>query len=180
MKTVPSVSVVPMLLFLLTSAPSAPAAQLEAEGDFAQAAMMLEVFRLASSRPVPGSKIDAVLASPGTQLIIRQQNISRTVTTTQYRALLSALHQNTIPMLTAVDGSERAQRGLEGLQNDVWPALRWGVAHVDFLARKIEELKKYEVSDAARRIAAQFLPDAAPCRNSSPYCYGRTSRSQHH
>ena len=134
----------------------------ENQADFTQTELMLDLLRSSARGPATQAKVDVVLTAYGTQLIIRQLNISRAVTTDQYRALLLSLSREEMPGIAAAAASERAKRGVEGLQKDVWPALRWGVAHTDLLAQRIAELRALDVSAAAQRMAAGFLPEAVP------------------
>jgi hypothetical protein len=67
-----------------------------------------------------------------------------------------------MPSIASVDAGERAKRGVDGLQKDVWPALRWGLTHIDLLAQRVAALKALDLSAAAQRLATKFLPDAMP------------------
>jgi len=131
----------------------------EARVDFAQADLMVGVLRSVARGPLSEADIDAVLAARGTQLVIAQQNISRMVSPEQYRVLLRNLHRSGPPDIMPVDDSERARRGVDGLRNDVWAGLRWGVANIETLTRRLTELKALNLASAARTTAASFLPD---------------------
>src|SRR5262245_59625198 len=113
--------------------------------DLEQAGLMLALLRSATSGPAPPSLVDSVMHARGTDLIVRQQNISRRVSPEQYRALLAALPGGEAPALVPVDASERSRRGLEGLRKDVWPALRWGTSHTDLLEARIDQLRHTHV-----------------------------------
>jgi hypothetical protein len=128
--------------------------------DFEQTDRMLALLRLASSGPVPAREVVSVLDAHGTELILEQQNISRRVRRDQYRSLLESLSREEPPPLEPVDGSERSRRGLEGLRNDVWPSLRWGMAHRDLLGARVDALRHSDVRARAVALARKYLPDA--------------------
>jgi hypothetical protein len=129
--------------------------------DSRQAELMLALLRSAAggAGPAPAGLVDQVLRAPGTDLILRQQNISRRVDPEQYRALLTALPSAEPPELAPADAGERSRRGLEGLRQDVWPALLWGTAHADLLEARIDRLRHADLRSRAAAIAREFLPD---------------------
>jgi hypothetical protein len=152
-----------LLVCLALSGPVPSFAQGRSAGarvDFAQADLMLDVLRSASRGPLSAKEIDAVLEARGTALIVAQQNISRAVSIDQYRLLLQALHRTDPPAIPPVDDGERARRGVDGLRNDVWPGLRWGVANVDTLRRRVEQLKSLDLARTADTTARSLLPEA--------------------
>jgi len=136
--------------------------------DVTQAETMLDFLRSSVCGQVDPHMIDAVLNAHGTGLIISQQNISRTVTREQYRALLSALSCEQWPDIAPVDASERARRGVEGLRKDVWTALRWGRPNTTLLAERVEEVKRLDVLRKAVSLATHFLPETVQL---SPHLY---------
>ena len=137
----------------------APAPAATGSVDFAQAERVLEALRGAARGALTPGLIDQVMASPGTDLIVRQQNVSRRVTAAQYRTILAALGADTAPAVEPADASERAARGVRGLRDDVWPALHWGPAHTDLLAERIAALRSLDAGEQARRMASEWLPD---------------------
>ena len=126
--------------------------------DVSHARMMVQMLRAVATRPLTPAEIDQVMAAEGTRMIVAQQNISRSVSLAQYRILLQNLHLQVVPEIAPVDQSERASRGVDGLRNDVWAGLRWGVANVDLLAARIAELEEKDVAAEARTLAQSFLP----------------------
>jgi len=145
-----------ILLLLRLAAGPAPT---QAPEDLRQAELMLGFLRSAASGPAASGLVDSAMHARGTELILKQQNISRRVSPEQYRALLAALPGTTPPDLAPVDASERSRRGLEGLLKDVWPALRWGTAHTDVLEARIDQLRHTDVRAKAAALAQRFLPD---------------------
>jgi hypothetical protein len=123
--------------------------------DFAQADMMLGVL---AAKPATTAQLDAVMALPGTQLIVQQQNLARRITADQYRTVLAAYAADAAPTLAPTDDSERAARGVDGLRNDVWPALHWGASHTDDVGTRLAALRKIDFS-ASGKLAVEWLPD---------------------
>jgi hypothetical protein len=142
--------------------PTSPDAPAQRSAEVGQARLMLEVLRAAAAGPLTEVQMEAVMSSRGTQLVIEQQNLARQVTPAQYRALLAGLSRPELPALTPSGDGERARRGLDGLRNDVWPALRWGTANADLLARRVADLEKLDVGVAAHDLALSMLPSDAP------------------
>jgi Putative zinc dependent peptidase (DUF5700) len=130
--------------------------------DLGQAELVLELLRDAAARRVTPADVDAVLAAHGTRLIIQQQNISRAVDPGQYRQLLSHIDREGMPAIAPIDAGERARRGVQGLTENVWPALRWGVANADLLARRLDALRALDVRAAAKELAMRHLPGPVP------------------
>ena len=124
--------------------------------DLSQADTMLALLR---ARPPTPAHIDAVMAAPGTALIVKQQNLSRRVTAAQYRTTLSAITADTAPAIEPADIGERAKRGVAGLRDDVWPALHWGAANADILAERLAAIRTLDVGPAATRLAVDWLPE---------------------
>lgn len=160
----------PLLLTLLASCgASAPAREPLPEQpaasrlDAAQARLMLDYLRAVAARRATPAQVDALMASPGTALIIAQQNLSRRVKPAQVRALLAHLDREQVPDVGAAGPGERSRRGAEGLRNDVWPALRWGVAHTELLAQRLAAVERLDVAAAAHRLAAACFRAARRC-----------------
>jgi len=147
---------------LLLSANVVSAQVAASRADYSQADLMLGVLRAASRGPLSVTDIDAVLTARGTRLLVAQQNISRAVSMDQYRVLLQNLHRADPPDIAPVDTGERARRGVDGLRHDVWTGLRWGIANVETLAQRVNQLKSLDLADTARTTAISFLPEAVP------------------
>ena len=96
---------------------------------------------------------------PGTQLVITQQNLSRRITAAQYRAtLISACHGEN-PRLQPSEPGARAEKGVEGLTQDVAPSLLWGRDHVDFLRERLAAAQRTEGLDEIVPFALRNLPE---------------------
>lgn len=108
----------------------------------------------------PSELIESVLNAHGTSLVIRQQNISRSVTKDQYKLLLLSLDREQPPDVTPVDASERARRGVEGLRKDVWAALRWGRTNTPVLAERLGQIKRLKLYRSSTALAEGYLPEA--------------------
>jgi hypothetical protein len=124
--------------------------------DFAQADLMLQVL---SAKPASAAQLDAVMAQPGTRLVIAQQNISREVTAQQYRTILGAYAADAAPVVPPADDSERAKRGVTGLHDDVWPALHWGAQHVAEIRAHLVGLHRLAAAERAATLVVAWLPD---------------------
>ena len=146
-----------MILGCHSAAPLSPAPR-GLDPDFTQAERMLEL--LTSHGPPTAAQVDAVVATPGTQLIVQQQNLSRKVTVEQYRVVLAAVAAEAAPAVEGAEEGERAARGVRGLRDEVWPALHWGTSHTDVLAERIAALRKLDVGHVATRLALEWLPEA--------------------
>jgi hypothetical protein len=127
---------------------------------------MLDYLRAVAARRATPAQVDALMASPGTALIIAQQNLSRRVKPAQYRALLAHLDNEGAPDVLPAGSGERARRGVDGLRSDVWPALRWGVASTEVLAERLTQVEQLDIAAAAHQLAASMLPRgrAVPAR----------------
>jgi len=58
--------------------------------DTAQSQAMIDLLDNCAAGTVPPGAVEQVMALPGTQLVIAQQNISRRITSEQYRATLAS------------------------------------------------------------------------------------------
>jgi len=126
--------------------------------DVTQAERMLALLEQVATGRADEAAIDAVMAAPGTDLVIGQMNLARKVTREQYRELLAALAAGREPALEPADDSERARRGVEGLRRDVWPALEWGVAHTAELRAGADALRQAPIRARAMERALAMLP----------------------
>ncbi|MBI4501541.1 MAG: hypothetical protein HY700_10300 [Gemmatimonadetes bacterium] len=150
-----------MVAFALTTSLSVPAQTVAPSTlNFTQADLFLRFLRAQAGGAVAPALLDSVLGSPGTALVIRQQNISRTVTLEDYRTILLHAGDSTPPPFPP-STTERARRGIEGLVRDVWPAMHWGVANVGLLAERLRQLRQMDFDSDARKRALQFLPPGA-------------------
>jgi hypothetical protein len=156
-------SAVVALLLAVSAGPTgnrAAAAGVPQRVDFRQAELFLRFLRaVATGRPA-SALIDSLLGQPGTQLVIRQQNISRTVTPEQYRMVLVHAADSTPPAFAPAE-TERGRRGINGLVQDIWPAVHWGIQNVDRLSERLEQFKTVDFQAAAAQRALEFLPPGA-------------------
>ena len=83
--------------------------------DSAQSHAMIDFLDNCHAGTVPPSAIEQVMALPGTQLLIAQQNISRRITPAQYRATLVSACKGDIARLQPSEAGARAEKGMEGL-----------------------------------------------------------------
>jgi hypothetical protein len=142
---------------------SAPARAPSIEPDFTQAERVLEV--LSAQGPPTAAQLDAVMATAGTQLILKQLNNSGKVTAEQYRAVLAAASAETAPAIEPADDGEPAAHGVRSLRSAVWPALHWGTEHAGLLAERLAASRTLDL-EGAGRTAREWLPErtAAPVR----------------
>jgi hypothetical protein len=161
------VSVIPIMLASLVLCPSPPHGKTPGDpprrnaptADFTQAELMLRLLQSPYGQ-APSELIESVLNAHGTSLVIRQQNISRSVTKDQYKLLLLSLDREQPPDVTPVDASERARRGVEGLRKDVWAALRWGRTNTPVLAERLGQIKRLKLYRSSTALAEGYLPEA--------------------
>jgi len=126
--------------------------------DISQAELMLTYLDNDFGEQPDSLFLDKIMKAKGTELIIRQMNLARKVSHAQYRTLLAGFSVNRLPSIQPVDSTERAQRGIDGLVNNVWPLLQWGKQNTTLLKQKLNEFKKLDVYDNAQKIASNFLP----------------------
>jgi hypothetical protein len=88
--------------------------------DATQAEAMLRLLQRCHAGVVPAQAIDPVMDLPGTRLIIGQQNVSRRVTAAQYREVLASACGGEIARVTPLEPGARAEKGVQGLTEDVW------------------------------------------------------------
>jgi hypothetical protein len=141
-----------VLLPILLAALSAPAA-----ADSSQASKMLAL--LAAPASQRAALVGPVLAAPGTDLLIAQQNVSRRVTKDQYAEVLRAFAEGREPRLSPADGSERARKGVDGLLKDVWPSLQWGSEHPAVLRERLDAIERLDLLTRAKETASRFFPE---------------------
>jgi len=136
----------------------APSGEPRHRVDTSQAEVMLEFLEQASNGQINDQTVEAVMAEPGTALVIGQMNLMRRVTGDQYEEVLRSILAAEPPDVAPADDSERASRGVAGLTNNVWPILRWGMTNTGLLAKRLEEIHGLDVYDTARDRALAFLP----------------------
>ena len=102
--------------------------------------------------------VEELVAAPGTGLLIGQMNLMRHVTAGQYAHILLNLLADEAPPVDPVDDTERAQRGVAALIQNVWPVLRWGTNNTAVLEARLREIASLEVYEAARELALRNLP----------------------
>ena len=106
--------------------------------------------------PAEERAVDDFLQLHGTELILAQQNVSRTVTAAEYREAMIAALRGKTPNLAQHD-APRAARGVEGLLNDVVPSIRWAAQHPELLRQRLDRFKTIDLC-AARARAARYVP----------------------
>ena len=111
-----------------------------------------------------GQELDRVLRSPGTHLVVQQQNISRRVTTEQYRTILEAACAGKTAVVKPAEPGERAKRGVQGLTEDVRPSLQWGREHLSYLAALLTELRQSRGMEGVLPLTRKYLPEGTPLR----------------
>ncbi|HUZ94363.1 MAG TPA: DUF5700 domain-containing putative Zn-dependent protease, partial [Edaphobacter sp.] len=127
--------------------------------DATQAQAMLGLLRECSAGPVSAQAINRVIALPGTQLIIGQQNISRRITTAQYRDVLIAACKGEVAQVEPSEAGARAEKGLQGLTEDVAPSLIWATQHVDLLQKRLTIAEANQKFDEVVPLALKNLPE---------------------
>jgi hypothetical protein len=127
--------------------------------DVTQAEGMLQLLERCHSGAVAPQVIDQVMDLPGTRLIIGQQNISRRVTPAQYRAVLSSACRGEIARVTPSEPGARAEKGVQGLTEDVGPSLIWGRDHVELLKQRLAIAQQNDGLGEVVPLALKNLPE---------------------
>jgi hypothetical protein len=120
---------------------------------------MLQLLERCHAGVVPPEAIDQVMDLPGTRLIIGQQNVSRRVTPAQYRAVLAAACGGESARITPSEPGARAEKGVQGLSNDVAPSLLWGKDHIELLQQRLAVAQKNEGLGEVIPLALKNLPE---------------------
>ena len=123
---------------------------------------MLDLLRSCAADKATPQEVDHVVSLPGTDLVVKQQNISRTVTMPQYRGVLEAACGGKIAVVKAAEDGTRAERGVEGLTQDVGPSLVWGRQNLPLLESRLEELRRNRSIGDAVPLARKYLPEPIP------------------
>jgi hypothetical protein len=139
-----------------------PRALAQQTPDFAQADAMLEFLRSCAADKAPPQELDRVIALPGTGLVVQQQNISRRVTMEQYRSVLQAACAGKIAAAKPTEAGTRAEKGVEGLAQDVGPSLVWGRGNLPLLESRLEDLRRNHSIGDALPLARKYLPEQVP------------------
>ena len=130
--------------------------------DFTQAEAMLDFLRSCAADKASPQELDRVITLPGTKLVVQQQNISRRVTMEQYRSVLQAACAGKIATVKPAEAGTRAERGVEGLTQDVAPSLLWGRENLPLLESRLGELRRNHSIGDALPLARKYLPEQIP------------------
>jgi Putative zinc dependent peptidase (DUF5700) len=130
----------------------------QAMPDFRQAEAMLDLLRSCHENQSTAADMNYVLSLPGTALVIGQQNISRRVTLEQYREVLRAACAGKVADVRPAEPGARAQKGVQGLTQDVAPSLIWGRDHISDLESSLQELRGNRSIGNAIPLARKYLP----------------------
>ena len=101
-----------LIIVSRVAAAQTPAARL----DDAQASHVLRFLRAVAATDTSTARllVDSVMAAKGTALIIAQQNVSRRVTSDEYREVLLSLAEHRAPRFASPPANARAAKGREG------------------------------------------------------------------
>ncbi len=127
--------------------------------DVTQAEGMLRLLELCHAGRVSQPTIDQVMDLPGTRLIIGQQNVSRRVTPAQYREVLASACGGNIARVTPSEPGARAEKGVQGLTEDVGPSLIWGRDHIELLQQRLASAQQNEGLGEVVPLALKNLPE---------------------
>jgi hypothetical protein len=107
--------------------------------------------------------LDDVVKARGTQLVIAQQNLSRKVTTAEYRATLEAACNHQVLDLVSPGQDARGRKGVEGLANDVLPSVAWGMTHRSTLEHRLTEYERaFDRQWISRKVASNVPGGESP------------------
>jgi hypothetical protein len=120
---------------------------------------MQKVLERCHAGEIVPAAIDELIRLPGTQLIIAQQNISRRITTDQYRDVLISACKGESADIKPADAGARALKGAEGLMRDVGPSLLWGRDHVATLKHHVASAIANVNTSHIVPLAVQNLPE---------------------
>ena len=143
--------------------------------DATQAQAVVGLLRECSAGPVSAQAIDRVIALSGTQLIIGQQNISRRITTAQYREVLVAACSGAVAHVKPFEAGARAEKGAQGLTEDVAPSLIWGRQHIPELQKRLAVAEAHENFDGVVPLSLKNLPESVELSPKLYFSNGRTS-----
>jgi Putative zinc dependent peptidase (DUF5700) len=149
------------LLLTLTIVLAVPLASAQNTLDATQADAMLKLLEACSKGQSSQENIEQALALPGTRLIIARQNISRKITSTQYRFVLVSACKGEVLHLEPSESGVRAEKGVQGLTVDIGPSLIWGRDHLDILKQQLRSASENIDLRTVFSIASQNLPEEA-------------------
>jgi hypothetical protein len=127
--------------------------------DFAQAQAMLDFLRSCAGGTASANDVDRIVKLPGTELVVRQQNISRSVSMPQYRRVLEAACAGKVADVEPSKAGTRGEKGVDGLRNDVAPSLLWGRQNLGLLESRLDELRRNSSIANALPLARKYLPE---------------------
>jgi hypothetical protein len=130
----------------------------QAAPDFRQADAMLALLRSCHAHKATADSIKRIVSLPGTELVVRQQNISRQVTSQQYRDVLQAACAGSIADVKPTKPGARAEKGVMGLTEDVAPSIIWGRDNIAVLEASLAELRRNQSIGDAIPLARKYLP----------------------
>ena len=102
---------------------------------------MLDLLQSISEGRHEPDRLDAVMSSEGTELIVGQMNLARRVSMVQYRTLLTGLMEAKKPEIEPVDSTSRSRNGVVGLLENAWPLLNWGLDHTEVMRQRVHHLQ---------------------------------------
>lgn len=149
-------------LLALGAAVLTPRALAQPIPDFTQAEAMLDFLRSCAANKATPQELERLIALPGTELVVQQQNISRRVRMEQYRSVLQAACAGKIAALKPAEAGTRAERGVEGLMQDVGPSLVWARENLPLLDSRLGELRRNRSIGDALPLARKYLPEQIP------------------
>ena len=127
--------------------------------DARQAETMLTFLQQCTTNTVPTNAIATLMALPGTQLIIAQQNVSRRITPAQYESILTSACRGNVAPIEPSEPGPRGERGAEGLTHDVAPSIIWARQHVPELRKKLQDALSTPGLDNIVPLALMNLPE---------------------
>jgi hypothetical protein len=125
---------------------------------------MLDLLESISEGRHEPERLDAVMRSEGTELIVGQMNLARRVSMAQYRTMLTGLMEASKPEIEPVDSTARSRNGVVGLLDNAWPLLNWGLGRTEVLRQRVDHLQRLGFYETAHAIALRFLPDSLEAR----------------
>jgi Putative zinc dependent peptidase (DUF5700) len=147
------------LLSVILFGPMATVASAANVVDATQAQAMVQLLESCHAGAVSPHAIDQLMDLPGTRLIIGQQNISRRITSAQYRSVLVSACGGEIAKLQPSESGARADKGVQGLTEDVAPSLLWGRDHVELLKQRLATARKNKYLGEVVPLALKNLPE---------------------
>lgn len=125
---------------------------------------MLDLLRACHANEPALERFDRVSSLAGTELVVAQQNISRSVTMPQYRDVFEAACAGKVAIVKQTVPGTRAEKGVTGLTRDVAPSLIWGRDHIPLLQSRLLELRNNPSLGKAIPLAQKYLPEPVALR----------------